>query len=552
MGSEGRARYRRELSLLDLTMASLGGIIGSGWLFASQAAANIAGPSALVSWLIGAVAVILIGLCYAELGGMLPEAGGIARYPQYTHTTMVSYLMAWAAYLAYVSVPPIEATAVIQYLAYQPGQGGWIPGIYANGSLTGWGFLLAAVLLLLFIVINNAGVRMFKYVNTPVTIWKFAIPALTIVMLLVSAHQGSVPKAAGGFAPFGLNGTFGAVASSGIIFSYLGFRQAVDLAGEARNPARDVPRAVIAAIVIGAVVYFFLQFAFLHAVPGSQLAHGWGKVSFSAPFANLATVLNLTWLAFLLHVDGVISPGGTGLVYTTTTARVAYAMSANQYFPRIFGRLSPRMGVPIPALVLGLILGFLFLLPFPSWSKLVGFVSSATVLTYIIGPVAVMVLRRDAPDLPRPTRVGGLGVIAPIAFIVASLIIYWSGWPTTGIVLGAALGGLMFYLVYFDLYVHQNVWTGREIAGGLWLVGFLVAIGIVSYIGSFGGTGLIPSPWDEILVAALGLGAFYVGVAQGKATAYLEAVKGNVQGLQAGTYTQGDVEAETVITVTAP
>lgn len=547
MATEGKPRYRRELSLLDLTMASLGGIIGSGWLFASQAAANLAGPSALISWLIGGVAVILIGLCYAELGGMLPEAGGIARYPQYTHTTMVSYLMAWAAYLAYVSVPPIEATAVIQYLAKTPTSGGWVPGIFVNGSLTGWGFVVAAALLVLFILINNAGVRMFKYINTPVTIWKFVVPALTIIVLLATAHQGTVPKAAGGFAPFGLNGTFAAVSSSGIIFSYLGFRQAVDLAGEAKNPARDVPRAIIAAIVIGAVVYFFLQFAFLHAVPGSQLAGGWAKVSFSAPFANLATVVNLAWLAFLLHVDGIISPGGTGLVYTTTTARVAYAMSANQYFPRVFGRLSKRVGVPMPALILGLILGFLFLLPFPSWSKLVGFVSSATVLTYIIGPVALMVLRRDAPDVVRPTRIGGASVIAPLAFIVATLVIYWSGWPTTGIVLGAALGGLMFYLIYFDLYVNQKVWTAKEIGGGLWLVIFLVLLGILSYLGSFGGISAIPNPWDELVAAALGLVAFYVGVAQGKATAYLDRVKGNVAGMQAGTYNQGDVEAETVI-----
>lgn len=548
MASAGAPRYRRELSLLDLTMASLGGIIGSGWLFASQAAANLAGPSALVSWVIGAVAVILIGLCYTELGAMLPEAGGVARYPQYTHTTMVSYLMAWAAYLAYVSVPPIEATAVIQYLSRSGG--GWVPGIFANGSLTGWGFVVGAALLILFIIINNAGVRMFKYINTPLTVWKFVVPLATIVLLFATAHQGTVPKAAGGFAPFGLNGTFGAVASSGIIFSYLGFRQAIDLAGEAKNPARDVPRAIIASILIGAVIYFFLQWAFLHAVPGSQLVHGWAKVSFSAPFAQLATIVNLAWLAFILHVDGILSPGGTGLVYTTTTARVAYAMSENQYFPRVFGRLSKRVGVPVPALILGLILGFLFLLPFPSWSKLVGFVSSATVLTYIIGPVSAMVLRRDAPGLPRPTRVGGLPVIAPIAFVVASLIIYWSGWPTTGIVLGAALGGLMFYLVYFDLYVHQKVWTAQEITGGLWLIAFLVLIGVLSYLGSFGGIGLIPSPWDELICAALGLVAFYVGVAQGKTTPYLTRVQAQVGAMQNGTFSQGDIEADT--TVSAP
>ncbi len=550
MATDGTARYRRELSLLDLTMASLGGIIGSGWLFASQLAAKDAGPAALVSWLIGGVAVILIGLCYAELGSMLPESGGIARYPQYTHTTMVSYLMSWAAYLAYVTVPAIEAEAVIQYLSSSGG--GWVPGIFVNGNLTGWGFALAAVLLILFILINNAGVRMFKAINTPITIWKFAIPALTIIMLFIFGHQGAVPKAAGGFAPFGLNGTFAAVSTSGIIFSYLGFRQAVDLAGEAKNPGRDVPRAIIAAIVIGGVIYFFLQLAFLHAVPGKDLAGGWGSLNFTAPFAQLATVVNLAWLAFILHVDGVISPGGTGLVYTTTTARVAYAMSENQFFPRVFGRLSKRMGVPVPALILGLVLGWLFLLPFPSWGKLVGFVSDATVLTYIIGPVALSVLRRDAPDLHRPVRIGGMKVIAPIAFIVATMVMYWVGWPTSGIVTGAAIGGLIFYLIYFDLYVSQKIWTGREITGGLWVVAFLVIEAAISYLGgaAFGGRNIIPSPYDEFLAAFIGLIAYFVGVQQGRATPYLEKMRPNVESMQAGTYSQGDVAADA--TISAP
>lgn len=545
MSAKPAGRFRRELTLLDLTMASLGGIIGSGWLFAAQLSANMAGPSALVAWIIGGVAVLLIGLCYAELGALIPEAGGIARYPQYTHSTMVSYLMAWAAYLAYVTVPAIEATASVQYLAKVPGQGGWIPGVFVNGSLTGWGFALGAAFLIIFILINNLGVRAFKRVNTPLTIWKFALPALTIIVLLITAHPGPAPKAAAAFMPFGINGVFSAVASSGIIFAYLGFRQAVDLAGEAKNPSKDVPRAIIAAILIGAVIYFFLQLAFLHAVPAADLAKGWSHVQFSAPFANLAAVVNLTWLALLLHVDGVLSPGGTGLVYTSTTARVTYAMSKNQYFPKVFGRLSKRSGVPTAALIMGLILGLLFMLPFPSWEKMVGFVSSATVLTYIVGPISAMVLRRDAPDLPRPTRIRALPVIAPIAFVVASLIIYWSGWSTVEIVLGAAIGGLIIYLIYFDLHVANGTWNLSEILKGLWLVVYLLVLGALSAIGSFGGTGAIKSPYDEIIVIVLAVVAFYVGLGQGKATTYLAARQKEVPDLQSGSLADGDLEQDT-------
>ena len=102
------------MSLLDLTMASLGGIIGSGWLFGSLYAAQIAGPSAIIAWVLGGLAVLLIGLVYAELGGMLPESGSIARYPHYTHGHLTSFIMGWAAWIAYASVPAIEAEAVMQ------------------------------------------------------------------------------------------------------------------------------------------------------------------------------------------------------------------------------------------------------------------------------------------------------------------------------------------------------------------------------------------------------------------------------------------------------
>lgn len=76
-------------------MASLGGIIGSGWLFGALYAANAAGPASILSWLLGGFAVILIGLVYAELAGMLPESGGVARYPDYSHGQVTGFLRAW-------------------------------------------------------------------------------------------------------------------------------------------------------------------------------------------------------------------------------------------------------------------------------------------------------------------------------------------------------------------------------------------------------------------------------------------------------------------------
>ncbi len=239
-GCAVNASLKHELSLLDLIMASLGGIIGSGWLFGALYAANAAGPASILSWLLGGFAVILIGLVYAELAGMLPESGGVARYPDYSHGQVTGFLMGWAVWIGYAASPAIQAEAVVQYSAH------YIPGLFSarTDTIGPWGLILAAGLMGAFFVINYFGVRSFARINTPLTLVKFIMPVLTIgVFLTVSLHWHNIT--AGHFAPYGTAGILQAIATSGIIFAFLGFRQAVDLAGEAKDPHRDVPRAIM-------------------------------------------------------------------------------------------------------------------------------------------------------------------------------------------------------------------------------------------------------------------------------------------------------------------
>jgi amino acid transporter len=496
-------------------MASLGGIIGSGWLFGSLYGAQIAGPAAIISWIVGGIGVLLIGLVYAELGGALPQAGAIVRYPQYSHGTFVSFLMGWAAMVAYASVPPIEVTAVIQYGSH------YVSGIYANGSLTPLGIVIGILLLILFFFLNYFGVRVFATTNTFWTIIKFIVPALTIVVMLFSLH-GSNFSHYGGFAPTGTSSILAAIPLGGIIFSYLGFRQALDLAGEAKNPQRDVPRAVVTAIVLGIVVYVLLQFVFIGAMPASLLGKGWAGLQLNSPFADLAGKLGLGWLVVILTADAVWSPGGTGNVYTASTSRVLYALQRNGYFPRVFGHVSEGTRVPVWALVATVLLGVIFLLPFPSWNKLVGIVSSATVFTYIVGPITIAVLRRTAPELRRPFRLGGTSVIAPIAFVIASLIIYWSGWATDSVVLLVILFGVVLYAYGTSSFAQDTAkFGGRNITAGIWLVVYCLVMLAMTYIGSknFGAPHpVVPYPWDVVVVIVLGLIFYYWGVASGIVT----------------------------------
>ncbi|MCK9910038.1 amino acid permease, partial [Microbacteriaceae bacterium K1510] len=125
------------------------GIMGSGWLFASLYAAQIAGPAAIISWMIGGGVALLLALIYAELGGMLPLAGAIARIPYFSHGSMSGFMAGWLCWIAYVATAPIEVTAVLQYTSnYLP----WLTTtVGGNRVLTGHGLAVAIVLLLGFV-----------------------------------------------------------------------------------------------------------------------------------------------------------------------------------------------------------------------------------------------------------------------------------------------------------------------------------------------------------------------------------------------------------------
>lgn len=517
---------RREMSFLDLTMACLGAMIGSGWLLGALAAAGMAGPASVLAWLIGGIAVLLIGLVYAELSGMLPEAGGIARYPHFTHGSLTGWMMGWGAFLAYASVPAIEAEAVTQYASR------YIPALYpAAGSkaiATPTGLVVDFVLVILFFLVNSLGVKIFAKTNTTITMVKTIMPSLTILVFLFAAHHWGnfTAPAGGGFAPFGVAGVLKAVGLSGIIFSFLGFRQAVDLAAEAKNPQRDLPRAIMIAVGIALVVYTLLQVAFIIGVPGTALAKGWTSINYSAPYAQLAGALGLGWLAVLLYADAVISPAGTGNVYAASTARVAYALGQNRYVPKLLTKVSSN-GIPIVAQVVGVIFTAAFLLPFPSWTSLVGVISAATVFTYIIGPVSAVVLRRTEPQARRPFRLAGMGVVAPAAFVIGSLIIYWTGWKVDWKLAVAILGGAAIWAIAVKGSGGALAeLKAADVTAAAWLIVYVLFMLAATYLGSarFGSPfdhahGLVHYPFDLVGVTIGSLVFYYWGVASGRRSA---------------------------------
>jgi amino acid transporter len=521
---------RREVGTVALMFTGLGSIIGSGWLFGAWRAAQLAGPGAIYAWIIGAVVILFVALTYAELGAMFPESGGAARYGHYSHGSLVGFVAGWAAWIAIVSVIPVEAEASVQYMSSWPWP--WAHGLYVHaangqGELTVPGLLIAAVLVIIYFLLNFWSVKVFASTNSAITFFKLIVPAATAIALMCTGFHWENFQVGihGGQHVGNLASILTAVATSGIVFSYNGFQSPVNLAGEARNPGRSVPIAIFGSILLSTVVYLLLQVAFLGAVAPDHLQDGWAALEYSSPFAQLALALNLNWLALLLYADAFVSPSGTGTTYTATTARMIYAMERSATIPKVFGRVHPRYGIPRPAMWFNLLVSFIFLFFFRGWGKLAAVISVATIITYLVVPISVMVLRRTAPHLHRPLRVPGLQILAPIAFILATLMLYWARWPHTAQIMLLLVLPIPFYLYYQG----KGGWLdfAANLRGAWWLAGYLVAMCTLSWAGSteFEGHGYIGYGWDQACVAAAALLFYRWGVYSGWSTPAVLAVE---------------------------
>ncbi len=509
-GATGSAGLRRDVGLVGLTFISLGSIIGSGWLLGALGAAQTAGPASLLSWILAGLILMVLALIHAELGAAYPVSGGTARFPHFVFGPLGGFTAGWMSWLGAVTLAPIEVEAALQYLSNK------IPNLIKLAGagtpvLTGWGLVAAAALMLVFTIVNIAGVRWLSETNKAAVWWKVAVPLLTIVVLFFASFHGGNFHAAGGFAPFGVKGVFAAL-PAGVVFAVMGFEQAIQLGGEARDPRRDVPRAVIGSMLIGTAIYLLLELVFIAALdPKVIAAHGWlapiEKGAFG-PYAGLATSLGLGWLALILYIDAFISPAATGLVYMGTSSRVTYAMSRNGYLPLAFERLNVR-GVPVFSVLFAFVVGMILFLPFPGWREFVGFITSATVLMYAFAPVAFAALRRTDPDRERPYRLRAGGLLAPLAFIASDLIVYWSGWKTNQKLFLAVLAGFVLlgisYLTKANPRRPPIPWRPA-----LWIAPWLGGMALISWLGQFDGRAVIPFWLDILVVAAFSLVIFVV------------------------------------------
>jgi len=496
-------RLRRSVGFYGLMMVSLGSIIGSGWLLGALNAAERAGPAAVLSWILAGAMLSLLALVYAELGATYPVAGGGARFPHYSHGAVAGFIAGWASWLQAVFIAPLEILAAITYVnsvSWVNQHFNMISKTGANaGLLNGTGLAVALALMGLFTAMNLAGAKFVSDSNIIVVIWKTAVPVVAVGVVAATQFNGSNFHAGGGFMPFGFHGVFAAL-TGGVVFGLQGFEQAVHLAGEARNPKRDLSRAILAAMGIGAVLYALLQLVMIGALDPAHIAKGWSMPLGTDPsnygvWYTLALALGAGWLAKALLVDAVVSPAGTGVVYLATTARLSYALGETPEMPAALA--STRKGVPVVSILAAAVVGSAAFGPFKSWNSLVGVVTAATAIMYAFAPVALASLHRSDPNQRATYRVPMPGLVLPAAFCSANLVMYWGGFETNWKLAVAIFVGLALFV--FGAW-RRRTGAARTIRNAVWVGPWLGGHVLLGWLGRYGGGRSLLPNWIDIAV----------------------------------------------------
>lgn len=504
---------KRDITKSTLLLLALSGIIGSGWLFGPYYAAKIAGPAAIYSWLIGFVMISIIALPFSEMASRFPKAGGIVHFARMSHGFGLSFIVSFANWLAFVTIAPIEVQASLQYSSH------FLPYLIhltptGDKALTHQGLLAAGVLMLFFTVVNLFGIKLAAKVNAGIAIWKLVVPAILLIVMTTLRFKVT-NFTTFTFMPYGWKGVFSAVATGGVVFSYIGFRHVVELAAEVKNPARSIPFALLGALVITAVFYLLLQCAFVGAVAPENILHGWHHLSFEhqgGPLLDLVASIGVIWMIFLLYLDSVISPLGAGVISTTSTARVLYAMGTHRFVPTLLTKLN-NARVPAAALWLNFIVGMLFFLPFSGWQQMITIMVDCAIIAYLAGAACVMPLR-NIPQTANSTRTfkqPGGHLVSWLSFTFGTLILYWSGWGTIWHLAAALCIGLV-VLMLLRLMTRfksreESDFSGK---GFLWFVIYFMGVMCISYLGDFGGHAVIDAYTAFFALSLWGLCA-YIG-----------------------------------------
>jgi basic amino acid/polyamine antiporter, APA family len=406
----------KELGTWDLTMLGIGAIIGTGIFVLTGAGALTAGPALIISFVIAGLACLFAALSYAEFASTVPVSGSVYTYTYATLGEFLAWIIGWDLILEYllaVSAVSVGWSGYFQSLLN--GFGIHIPATLSAApgavpGLTSYFNLPAFLIVMLITFLLSVGVKQSKRVNNIMVVIKVAV----VILFIVVAFGYVKPANWTPFTPFGMEGIFAAAAL--VFFAFIGFDAIASAAEETKNPNKDLPKGIIYSLLICTFLYVIVTGIMTGVVPYPDF-----KGNEDHPISLVLQVAGQNWVAGIVDVGAILGMTTVMLVMLYGQTRVSYAMSRDGLLPKFFRTVHKKYRTPYGSTwFFGIVAALMgALIPLDELAKLVNI---GTLSAFVLVSVAVLVLRRTQPDLPRAFRCPGVPWIPFLAIIFCGFL----------------------------------------------------------------------------------------------------------------------------------
>jgi APA family basic amino acid/polyamine antiporter len=473
---ENEKGLKRTLSATNLVALGIGAIIGAGlFVRTAAAAANNAGPSVTLGFIVAAVGCAFAGLCYAEFASMIPIAGSAYTYSYATMGEFIAWIIGWDLVLEYAVGAATVGIAWSEYfnrllglfdlrIPYEWSHSPFEVLKDASGAVTAHGIMNIPALFIIFLIslLLIRGTRESAFFNGLIVVLKVSIVILFIVLgwsyINPANHTPYIPATSTFTDSQGVDHNFGGImgilgAAGVVFFAFIGFDAVSTAAQEAKNPKKDMPVGIIGSLIICTILYIL----FAHVLTGLGTLEDFRTVGkeASVAFAIKTYMTGYGWLANLVTVAILAGFSSVILVMLMGQSRVFYSMSHDGLVPKIFSDIHPKYKTPYKSNLIFFVLVGAFAAFVPG--DIVGDMTSiGTLFAFILVCIGVWIMRVRHPELPRQFKTPLVPLIPILGIIVCGAMIYGLGWTNWARLLGWLVLGLIIYFGYSKRHSKLN------------------------------------------------------------------------------------------------